>query len=113
VQVELFIGSEIVDDALSLVDVAYIYMLKKVSTLVVLLNRKLSYRLLRRRRRLFCRFLAQGWINRGGAQGARTPDSPKFGVFFSPVKLNFCASQFNIPCSFPKKIRKKTKVCVF
>jgi len=31
VQVELFLGVELIDDALSLVDVAYIYFMKKVT----------------------------------------------------------------------------------
>ena len=39
VQVELFCGSEIVDDGLSLVDVAYIYIMKKVRTHLVLNSR--------------------------------------------------------------------------
>jgi len=34
-KVELFLGSELIDDSLSLVDVAYIYVMKKVRKLRV------------------------------------------------------------------------------
>ena len=35
VQVELFLGTQLVDDSLSLVDVAYIYIRKKVKNIMV------------------------------------------------------------------------------